>query len=447
MKDNTAKYIERYAQPDTAVPCPLDPNAASVAVLIPVYDEPLNWLERLDTLLAYPDILVCVVVNHAESALPEVKSCNRAMLSSLCAKYDPLRDEINRGIRVDHGVSIGHVGAGWLCVIDRCSEKRELPDRRSGVGVARKLAADLLLRWSGAVRCPWIVSTDADASVPHVLLKALETHASRASAITLPFRHIPSGDIEVDEATTLYEIHLRLYRAGLEAAGSTYAFDSLGSALAVHRDAYATARGFPQREGGEDFYLLNKLAKLGGIQRFSGEPIRVLSRHSQRAPFGTGPAVADIIANGHASYRTYDPRHFLVLQLLLDAARIGVTSETTLTELFRELASTSALDSHIALTAADLIGKTGLANRLADAVLRTTSDDAALRRFHDYFDGLRTLQWIHGMQQVLPDIPWRKALPERLSNQDLTIAEYCDLLFESAHNGSSSKLFGTGHIT
>ena len=45
-------------------------------------------------------------------------------------------------------------------------------------------------------------------------------------------------------------------------ARSPYAFHTIGSTMAVSANHYAKVRGFPKREAGEDFYLLNKLAKV-----------------------------------------------------------------------------------------------------------------------------------------------------------------------------------------
>ncbi len=95
-------------------------------------------------------------------------------------------------------------------------------------------------------------------------------------------------------ATALYELRLHHYVRGLEYAGSPYAFHTLGSCLAVSFEGYAQVRGFPKRSGGEDFHLLNKLAKTGPVIRLAGDCIELASRHSQRAPFGTGAAVARI---------------------------------------------------------------------------------------------------------------------------------------------------------
>ncbi len=79
-------------------------------------------------------------------------------------------------------------------------------------------------------------------------------------------------------------------------------------------------RGFPKREAGEDFYLLNKLAKVGTVLELAegpdNEAIRIESRRSDRVPFGTGAAVNRItaLADPLGEFRFYDPSVFELLK-------------------------------------------------------------------------------------------------------------------------------------
>src|SRR5690606_7285065 len=117
-------------------------------------------------------------------------------------------------------------------------------------------------------------------------------------ALLFPFRHEGPADEPVTRATELYEASLRYHVLGLAHAGSPYAYHSIGSTLAVQARAYALVRGVPKRSAGEDFYLLDKLAKVAPLLRARGEPVRIRARFSTRVPFGTGPAVARIAATG-----------------------------------------------------------------------------------------------------------------------------------------------------
>ena len=106
-------------------------------------------------------------------------------------------------------------------------------------------------------------STDADSHLPDNYFSS-HPQDPKISVIIYTFKHENLGN-DIGHATLLYETALRYYVAGLSWAGSPYAFYSIGSILAFNVKHYCQARGFPKRAAGEDFYLLNKLAKLGSI--------------------------------------------------------------------------------------------------------------------------------------------------------------------------------------
>jgi hypothetical protein len=171
--------------------------------------------------------------------------------------------------------------------------------------------------WRGHLRSPWIFSTDADATLPR------DYFATRAApdsaALCFPFRHVGVSDATVTRATLAYEFELRYRVLGLWHAGCSYAFHTIGSCIAVHAESYAGVRGFPQRAAGEDFHLLQKLAKLGPIEIPETDPILLESRASDRVPFGTGPSVQRLL-DGQPLLLD-DPRCFDALRLELSALR------------------------------------------------------------------------------------------------------------------------------
>ena len=79
--------------------------------------------------------------------------------------------------------------------------------------------------------------------------------------------------------------------------------------------AYAAVRGFPKRSAAEDFYLLNKIRKVGLVHSLNAQPIQLTMRASKRVPFGTGPAVEKIMTmNDIWQMPTYDPAVFTELR-------------------------------------------------------------------------------------------------------------------------------------
>ncbi|HNG60302.1 MAG TPA: hypothetical protein PKZ52_10795, partial [Cellvibrionaceae bacterium] len=243
-------YLSRYAEPEAqAAGLMLAGGKRWRHVLtVPALDEMPAFVERLAK--RSEDALVILVVNQSDSP---ITPANQLLLDAIHQNYPACT-------QCGH-LSLHHLGALSLLLVDRANTA--LPPK-TGVGLARKIAADIALQLiqQGQVASQWIHCTDADASLPDRYFYLPEDHP--AVAASLPFRHVGAPGPLLD-ATLLYERAIRYYAQGLGFAGSSYDFLCLGSALAFKARAYAQVRGFNLREAGEDFYLLNKLAKLGGI--------------------------------------------------------------------------------------------------------------------------------------------------------------------------------------
>lgn len=185
-----------------------------------------------------------------------------------------------------------------------------------GVGLARRIGSDTAaaLIELGVIKNPWLFSTDADVELPLGYFDVF-TEDSEATAFSLNFKHV-SDDSELVSYQEKYDFKLRYYRKGVQYIGSDYAYIPLGSTLVINVISYAKVRGFPCRSGGEDFYLLNKLAKIGEVIQPKYPIINIRIRQSDRVPFGTGPAVTkikeQIKLNNEILY--YHPKVFIRLK-------------------------------------------------------------------------------------------------------------------------------------
>jgi hypothetical protein len=307
------------------------------------------------------------------------------------------------------------VGAFDLLVIDRATPGRRFPPNE-GVGLARRIGNDvaLALHQLGGVASPWLASTDADARLPSGYFRLLDELALRAPdgsrrvALTMPFWHVPSGDEAVDRATAIYELSLRYYTLGLAAAGSPYAYESLGSSIVALADGYAEVRGFPRRQAAEDFYLLDKLAKVGTIHRPELPPIELRSRSSDRVPFGTGARVREIVASG-GELSTYHPKVFELLGLTLGALRHAVVTRSAddpLAGLWTEL------DPGTLGAVSTALDELGAIEALRETLGASADSRVRLRRLLTWFDALRTLRFIHLVESPagLPRLPVARAV-------------------------------------
>lgn len=271
------RYLSRYG---SVAALPNLRRRYRYVLTIPAFDEPTDFL---DSVLASSDedgVVVAVTVNVPETADVAARERTADLTQALKAYPD-------------------------VIVIDRVAEP--IP-RRQGVGLARKLAADLAaaLIHRGDVHCPVIFMTDADAMLPPGYFAAASSLTTGTALY--PFRH-RSNDPDLQRKADTYELHLMHYVDGLDRAGSPYAFQTLGSTIAIHADTYARVRGIPRRNAAEDFYLLNKAAKVDPVIGLATPEITIAARPSHRVPFGTGPAL-DAIPDDIEQFVSYPDQAF-----------------------------------------------------------------------------------------------------------------------------------------
>lgn len=396
------QYLARHAEPEAALAAELV-DRYEAALVVPALGESEQCLDGLRNAARELSgrLLVVLVVNARKHGVePDLVRENALLLSAL---------HLRRELEPRAGVFLVRDPDFDLFVIDRSSPGREL-HARQGVGLARKIGCDLVLALfrAGRVELPFAFWTDADATLPRDYFaqarRALDESArSVPAALLYPFRHAAGAGDPVTRATFVYESCLRYHVLGLAAAGSPYAHHSLGSALAVELGAYASVRGVPKRQAGEDFYLLDKLAKLGSVITLRGEAVSVAARLSARVPFGTGPKVEAIVRDGSA--KVASPEAFRALAALLRGIDL-VALERRLEPLetaARELAEPLRSAALAALEAVGLPEGARVALATSGADLR--------RRLHTWFDSLRTLQALHLVRDAgLSDVEWETAL-------------------------------------
>jgi len=280
--------------------------------VIPAYKETSTFYSRfIDSALAKEKNLLILVINQPDSEtdpLPQ-KSLSQFIEHSGTIIWQELNLKL---LKLAHS----HV-----LIVDRFSSGNSIADKE-GVGLARKIGADIAttLIHNGLIHSPWICSTDADTFLPDNYFSVLAEVPPKTSAVTYKFSHINNRD-NLSIATKLYEQALNYYVCGLQYAGSSYAFHTVGSSLAFHYKYYALVRGFPKRSAAEDFYLLNKLAKQGCVRELTSATLLITPRTSDRVPFGTGPAVSKIISlySPDHDYLYYHPQLFKELKNCLTA--------------------------------------------------------------------------------------------------------------------------------
>ncbi len=406
------KYLLQYAEPEARQILQNLENAPSLfthyqqVIVIPAFDEDSRFIQRLQNNRDAKKTLVILVINQPEqSSFYQACKNNQNLYNDIILFTETVWQEENLTYCKSTNID-------YICV-DRFNENKAIPKKR-GVGLARKIGADiaLVLINHGVIKSNWIFSTDADTHLPaNYFINDIKYSETENSAVVFDFIHTPSGDIEIDIATQEYEASIKYFRNALNWAGSPYAHYTLGSTLAISAPAYAKVRGFPQKSGGEDFYILNKLAKAGDVIFDPKVQIQIESRLSERVPFGTGPGVDKIVKlkNSNAPYNYYSLEIFKELKSFL--------------ENYPQLQNDSAAFDQLSVPVQQTLAELDLTKFLRHTELHANTPEKFAKQFHDWFDAFQTLRFIHILQ--------RKYYPPKPLN---SLLEEASILFNTESN-------------
>ena len=401
------KYLDRYAEPESQQLAGF-PSGFADGLVVPMYKEALFALDRfVDYLDQHDDLLIIIVINRPTT------DTDTGWASKLL-NHPFLLQHPSGWQTPDQVLCLHTAGKGGLLVVDRCIKGSPIATDQ-GVGLARKIGADILcqLIHQGKVLSPWISNTDADAILPHNYfqhtshLQLNQAENKPTAARVFPFQHI-----FIDETprlpTMLYEFSLHYYVAGLQWAGSPYAYHTIGSTLCVDYLHYARVRGFPKRSGAEDFYLLNKLAKTGRIESLTSPTIDLQARESTRAPFGTGQAVISLAEQQDLlSMPLYHPSCFLYLKFFLELIAQLTARKSNMLIVAGALADSSYNSIDIRLIDA-IADKFQLQNALDHCFKHGKTEQTRLQQMTHWFDGFKTLKFIHYLRDhTLSSIEFR----------------------------------------
>lgn len=345
----------------------------------------INSLEQNDELELLNTLLI-VVVNHSISSSEEVKKDNQKTLGYL----KNIKSKVN------------------ISFIDACSSGKEMDDKNGGVGLARKIGMDLALTKFdyNSMNKKIIICTDADCTVDINYLPEIsqEFDKNNYEAAVVNFAHDISGDDEETKAIICYEIFLRYYVLGLSFAKSDYAFHTIGSTMLCTPEAYVKVEGMNKRKAAEDFYFLEKLAKVYPIGELKSTFVHPSKRGSWRVPFGTGRSVDRFLTNTKDEYLLYDPKSFIVLKTWLEVFNDNLILNQS------DLIKTSK-NIHTALS--DFLTHQDFNNFISKVLLKNNNPTEVEKQKHFWFDAFRTLKLIHYLRDAAyPNINMFDAIDE-----------------------------------
>lgn len=363
-------YFNRYKSLPAFYPEPPDENV-EILLFIPCYDDEFIF-ETLDSLnKANPiesKLEVIVIVNSGEKTPSAIVEKNRIIFAQLqeyadCRYYEKFH---LLPIRIEGTVK-----------------------KKAGVGFARKVGMDEAVRRFAAIQKPHglIVSMDADTLVAPNYLQVVEQAAKNdsSSCFTFQFRHDFDPKRYPDEvihACKQYETYLRYYRLALKAANYPFAIHTIGSCFAVRAEMYTKLGGMPIRQAGEDFYFLQKAAKMQPVLELKEQIVFPSPRISRRVPFGTGTAVENIIAEGY--YPVYNFELFKILKSFYD--------------LFPALEKNDVIDK-IPIEVMHFIGLDDFNTVLLECRKYSASSKAFVKRMYDRFDAFFIIKFLNSFDK------------------------------------------------
>jgi len=266
-----------------------------VVVIIPAFnekdlDKTLESLFQNENISSHVEIIV--VINEGELTSKEISEFHQSQYEELLS--------LSKSLQVDN-ISIYPIYV------------KNIKAKHAGSGMARKLGMDeAYRRFEKSGNLNGIISNlDADTVVEKNYLSVIIAEAKLrddTKAYSIHYEHLLSEDLTDGnkQAIISYELHLRYYINMQKLLGFPFAYQIMGSAMAVKAFAYAEAFGMNKRQAGEDFYFLQKFINTGFYKNISNTTVYPSSRISQRVPFGTGRALYDIMIEG----KTYDTYNF-----------------------------------------------------------------------------------------------------------------------------------------
>lgn len=347
----------------------------AAAVIIPALDERATLPKTLSSLSKNPSeylakTLVVVVVNNRRGVSTEVLVENQATLDWLQSSPFP---QLN------------------LVWIDASSPGLEL-GVKEGVGLARKIGFDTSLSLLNWQIDPILISLDADTLVDSTYLSAIFSHfqQSKTGGTAIPFRHQPARDEKQERAIRQYELYLRSYMFGLQLAGSPYAYHTIGSAFACRATAYIKSGGMNRRCGGEDFYFLQQVAKVSGVDLLTGTVVHPSPRFSDRVAFGTGKAVEGQVVDGMELFDFVSAKSFKVLRDWFELASEQIDESAAF---IHEVAAELSAELTVFLGQLDFVDVWRKQQKNHSCATRR------LAAFHAWFDALRTRQLLTRLEK------------------------------------------------
>ncbi|MFT5246228.1 MAG: hypothetical protein ACI943_000970, partial [Gammaproteobacteria bacterium] len=366
MEVDRSFYLSKYGDGTPRISRSMRPGT-EIIVTIPCHNEP-SLDESLMSLLANDDpgclVEIIVVINADEAAEERILAQNNSS-KLVCLR---VRKEL----------------PSWLEL--HVLEENKLPVKHAGVGLARKIAMDeASWRFENVIEENGIiVCYDADSLCETNYLREIKIHFDdnkRSPGCSIRYEHPLKGSEysqPLYSGIAQYELHLRYYTMQQKWLNLPFAYQTIGSSMAVRWKPYQLEGGMNKRKAGEDFYFLQKIIARGDFSELSSTRVIPSPRSSDRVPFGTGKAVQDYLDRNGEELTTYNPLSFEDLKVFLKYTLFEQMNEDLLPDSIKAYLSTTNWEE---------------ANREIRA--NSSTQKAFVKRFYRWFNAFRLMKYLH----------------------------------------------------
>ena len=400
------KYLNKFALNNWHAELPAE-KKYDLIIVIPAIAEFENLKKLLISLKEndqnyFSNTLFLFVINNLKSSSGQINNDNSQsieLLRKIITRENTVDDNFVREI-IKAGLQIG--------LIDASSKNKELPEKDGGVGLARKIGMDNALKhFNYEYDSKKILGClDADCTVSenylHEIVKPF--NEKEISAAHVNFSHPVTGSNDEKAAIICYEIFLRYYLLALKFANSPFGIFTIGSTMFCDTESYIKVQGMNKRKAAEDFYFMEKLAKITKVEMIKEAIVFPSGRGSWRVPFGTGQRVNRFLEGTHEEYTLYSLKSFYVLKKWLS---VFMNNEILKAEEYLSIAK--KINKHLY----NFLINNSFEKSWNKILSSSQKSEKINKQKTIWFDGFRTLKLIHFLRdKSFPNQPMFSVLNE-----------------------------------
>ena len=272
-----------------------------------------------------------------------------------------------------------------IIIIDCFSKGLALDEKKSGVGLARKIGMDYCIEFGqqDSVLC----SIDADTLLHKNYLSIVSNEFKKSiiNVAVVNFKHQNSSDSNIQKAINEYENLLKKIAKNLRSIGSPYGFVNMGSTIICTINAYIAVGGMSPKKATEDFYFLQKLAKYDTVHTIKNILVYPSPRAEQRVYLGTGFRMEKYLQNKSLTDLYIDDRAYKCLKYFYTI--INNKWDSTSTEILSSITGNNSKLKHY-LTENNFIYK------IEKIQKNSINKRQFLNQFHKWFDSLKIYKFL-----------------------------------------------------